>query len=408
MRFFLLLIFLISSPSVILGGPVSQRPYLIIISLDGFRWDYPHRGITPNLDIIAQKGVRALTLKPVFPSKTFPNHYSIATGLYSENHGIINNNFENPFTEKEYRIGDTSAVREDRWYQGETIWAAANRQGLKTASFFWPGSETHLDYKHPTYFQRYNASIAPEHRIEGVIAWLQLPENERPNLIFLYFSDTDDAGHQYGPDSEEMNQVIQGLDSKLGYFYDQLKKIKMAEVVNVIILSDHGMTKTDQDKVILLPEIFDSQIPEFSGSGPLIQFHVGDKTEKDRVYQQLKSREKNFRVYYREEFPRYYHYNHHPFLGDIIALADLGYSFIRDQDRLAKMSTPYSKGDHGYDNHALDMHGIFFARGPDFKEGYQTGTLLNIDLYPLACKLLGIMPSQLIDGSLERIGFILK
>lgn len=385
-----------------------EKPYVLVISFDGFRWDYALRGITPNLDKVARQGVKALTLQPSFPSKTFPTHYSIVTGLYPQNHGLIDNRFQNPFSGDVYRLGDTLSVRDDRWYHGESIWGTANRQGIKTASFFWPGSETHLEYRHPTYFKRYDGSVSHEDRIKGVIDWLQLPEADRPRFILMYFSDTDDIGHKYGPESTEINEAVRLLDKRLGELMDQLQQINMLQRIHIMVISDHGMTALDNQRVILLSDIFGKEVPQFFISGPMIQFHSNDPIEATYVYNRLKENERGYRAYYREEFPEYFHYAKNPFVGNVIAIADLGYSFIRDQKTFERMNSSYRGGDHGYDNFALDMHGIFVAMGPKFRENYATGTILNIDLYPLICRLLGIIPNQMIDGRLERVEYLLK
>ncbi len=385
-----------------------EKPYVLIVSLDGFRWDYLDRGLSPNLTAMAKKGVRSLTFEPAFPSKTFPNHYTIVTGLYPQNHSLINNRFQNPYNGERYRIGDTSAVRDDRWYQGETLWATAWRNGVKSASYFWPGSETHLDYKHPTYFKHYDGKIPHEERIEGIIHWLQLPPEQRPHLLFLYFSDTDTQGHRHGPDSPEVNQAVKLLDEKLGYLQRRLQEIGMLQKVNIIVLSDHGMTELKPDGVIKLWQILGDETVQIAGYGPVVQFFTEDQTQCERVYQKLRNARKGFKVYRREEMPVWFHYSAHPFLGDIIAVADLGNTFVKSAKELKKISGRKIHGDHGYDNHTLDMQGIFVAAGPAFKQNYRCNTIRNIDVYPLVCKILHIIPNQKIDGKFERVGFILK
>jgi ectonucleotide pyrophosphatase/phosphodiesterase family protein 5 len=385
-----------------------EKPYLILISFDGFRWDYPNLGITPNLDKIRANGVKALSLQSVFPSKTFPNHYSIVTGLYPQNHGIVTNHFENEFTGEMYRLGDTSSVRSDKWYHGETIWATAKKQGIRTASYFWPGSETALDYKHPDYFHHYDENISYDTRIQGVIDWLKLPESERPHMILLYFEETDTYGHRSGPLSERNLQAISLLDTKLGLLSEKLDEINLGKKVNIILVSDHGMTDISPEKIVVLQDYFPNEIPPYFGSGPMVQFYEADLDKQNKIYSALKKHEHNFKVYHRSEIPEYFHYNASPFIGDIVVIAEPGYSIIEDREVLVKAGANYSRGNHGWDNHMLDMHGIFYAIGPAFKAGYQCGTLLNIDIYPLMCKILEIIPNQNIDGDLSRIEFLLK
>ncbi len=249
-RFIVLLILLFTFQ--LLG---QDRNYTILISFDGFRWDYPDRGITPNLDFIKENGVHALSLKPCFPSKTFPNHYSIVTGLYPENHGIIANNFIDPVTKEIYKIGDTLAVRNPKWYKGESIWETAKRQGVITASYFWPGSEVELDYRRPDYSEKFVYTRPYDERINGVLKWLQLPYNDRPRFINVYFDATDTSGHNYGPNSNEVNQSIMKEDSLIGKLFEGLRKLDLLDSTNVIVLSDHGMTELSPKRIINIYEI---------------------------------------------------------------------------------------------------------------------------------------------------------
>jgi len=321
---------------------------------------------------------------------------------------LVNNRFINPATGARYKVGDTLSVRDDMWYRGETLWATATRQGVKSASYFWPGSETHLSYKHPTYFKRYNGTISHEQRIQGIIDWLQLPQEQRPHLLFLYFSDTDDQGHRFGPDAPELNQAVKLLDDKLGLLRTKLADIGMLDKLNIILVSDHGMTQLFPDRIINLTKIVDMNAYLYSGYGPLVQFFIKDRTQRKKVLNQLKEKARGFAVYSKETIPSYLHYSQNSFIGDVILVADLGYSFVTSQRELNLIQKHHPKGDHGYDNRALDMQGIFVANGPAFKKNYKTVTVMNVDVYPLVCKILKITPNQMIDGRLERIEQVLK
>lgn len=405
-RFFLYLSFLIFAINFLYAEESHEKPYVIVVSLDGFRWDYPDRGITPSLRDMEETGVRALSLQPSFPSKTFPNHYTIVTGLYPENHGIISNRFTDPFTNDEYALGDRDAVRDDRWYHGETIWATAEKQGIKTASFFWPGSETKLEYKHPSYFMSYDGSVSHDERIDGVINWLKLPEKDRPHLIFLYFSDTDTQGHRYGPDSKELNNAVRMLDDKVGLLRKKLSEINLSEKVNLIVLSDHGMTNVYPDKNIVIDYLENSESVKCDNSGTLISVFAKKKEVRKAIFDRMKKNAKGYKVYLKQDVPEYLHYKSNPFIGDIIAIAEPGFTF--QTSALKKDDENYIRGNHGFDNMGLDMHGIFLAAGPAFKKNFRIGTLLNIDIYPLICKILDILPNKMIDGKFERIEFILE
>lgn len=389
--------------SLQLDGKNSSQPYVILVSFDGFRWDYLDRGLTPNLDNIIKNGVRSLSLRPVFPSKTFPNHISIVTGLYPENHGIIFNHFENPVTNEKYSLGKPEAVRNSKWYGGEFIWETAKKQGIISASFFWPGSEVTAEFRHPNYYKKYDHNLPYEKRVEGVLEWLKMPLSKRPHFITLYFHETDSQGHDYGPNSKEANDAIKLLDHQIGELSKGLTEIGLTDSVNIIIISDHGMTEINPDKIINVESFLDGKKCKFSEDGPVMMI----EPLETGVFELLKEKSENFRVYKREDIPGYYHFSHHPFIYSLILVADPGYSLIDNQDQ-ERGSYLHSKGNHGYDKDFLDMHGIFVAKGPAFKKGFKTGTLWNIDIYPLICEILGILPNQPIDGRSDRIEFILK
>jgi ectonucleotide pyrophosphatase/phosphodiesterase family member 5 len=381
-------------------------PYVILISFDGFRWDYSERGIAPNLEKMKREGVHALSLRPSFPSKTFPNHYSIVTGMYPENHGLISNSFTDPFTKEKYKISDKKVVGESKWYLGEAFWEIAKRNGIICASYFWPGSEIMLDYRRPKYYEKYEHKRPYKQRIDGVINWLKLPEEERPHFITLYFDDTDTYGHRYGPNSPEINQSIQRLDSLIGYLYKGLNTIGMMDSTNVILVSDHGMTDISLDKVVNIEEMLIDFEYEIGGDKPFMMIEPS-KSDFQNVYKTLKENENYYKVYLKEDLPDNFHYSKHPFIYSIILIADIGWSLVNNA-WLKDMNNSYSKGNHGYDNNQRDMHGVFIARGPNIKSNYKTGTIWNVDIYPMLSKIFNIESRSNIDGKLERIEFILK
>jgi predicted AlkP superfamily pyrophosphatase or phosphodiesterase len=403
-KIILLFVFSLSFNTITAASAEKEKPYILIVSLDGFRWDYLDRNLTPNLKKIENNGVRALNLQPVFPSKTFPNHYSIVTGLYPQNHGIIHNSFININTGERYRIGDTVSVRNDKWYHGTSIWTLLQKNGIKSASYFWPGSEVHK--AHPTYFKKFDKSIPHNQRIESIISWLQLPEADRPHLLLLYFCDTDTKGHHFGPDSEELNNAVTFLDSKIAYLQKRLNDIAMLNKINLIVLSDHGMTDISDSKIIDLSGIIEKYKLEYSGKSPVISLYPKNNKEKTIILSELKDKEEGYKVYSKSNTPVYYHYSQNDMLGDILIVADKGYSLLVKQK--ASTFRLKNKGNHGYDNHLLDMQGIFLARGPVFKRAYKTGQLRNIDIFPLICRIMNIGQPQKIDGNIECIDFILR
>lgn len=383
-----------------------NKPYVILVSFDAFRWDYLNRGLTPNLDKIKSEGVYALSLKPSFPSKTFPNHQSIITGMYPAHHGIYANSFYDPFSNETYKMSDSNAVNNAKWYWGEAFWETAERQGIRTASYFWPGSEVKLYYRKPTYVVQYDHTKPENTRIDGVINWLKLPQDKRPHFITLYFSNTDDKGHRYGPNSNEVNQAIQLLDNFAGTIIKRLEEINMKDSVNVIFVSDHGMTEISKERIVNVEKILAGYNCKFLDETALMTIEPPKEKIKE-VYELLKKNENHFKVYYRNEVPEYFHFSDNYLIPSLVLIPEIGWTLLTDKG-IKRMEENNSKGNHGYDNQHLDMHGIFIATGPNFKKNYQTGTLWNIDIYPLLCKIFDIIPRSNIDGKAERIEFILK
>jgi len=383
-----------------------NKPYVLLVSFDGFRWDYLNRGLTPNIDKLIKGGSRAISLQPCFPSKTFPNHYSIITGMYPENHGIISNLFNSIKNKKTYRLGDSVQVRNPEWYLGEAFWETAERNAIKTASYFWPGSEMKLEFRHPSFFKEYKKDTPYKERVDGVINWLKLPMNERPHFITLYFEATDDAGHDFGPNSIEVDRAIMKLDSTTGYLIKSLTDINFLDSLNIILVSDHGMTNTPKEKVINIEELIPDFKCRFVETGPVMKIDCAH-SDIDKIYNSLKIKENHFRIYKKENIPSYLHYSKHPFISPIIIIADLGYSLI--DNRVAKRKVnDYALGNHGFDNSEIDMHGIFIGFGDAFRKYFLTGTLRNIDIYPLLCRIFKIEPRSNIDGRIENIEFILR
>lgn len=383
-----------------------SQPYVLLVSFDGFRWDYLNRDITPNLDAVISNGVKASSLRPIFPSKTFPNHISIVTGMYAENHGIIFNFFEDVETGSIYKLSDTSAVRNPDWYKGEAFWTTAEKNNITTASFFWPGSELNDKNRRPTYYKKYEHNLPYRERIDSVIDWLQLPQSERPHFITLYFHDTDSFGHEFGPNSPEINQSIQRMDNLVEYLNYELSKIGMKDSLNIIFVSDHGMTEIDTNKTVNVEEILTGLDYKLGGSKPLAMIEP-NAHDYDFIYAKLERNQEHFKLYTKENMPEYYHFNKNKNIFSLLLVADLGWSIV-DNKQILNMSKHANKENHGYDNNSTDMHAIFVATGPNFKNGYETGSLWNIDIYPLLCRIFNIQPNHNIDGKLERIEFLLK
>lgn len=381
----------------------AEEPYLLLISFDGFRWDYLQRGKTPNLKKFADEGVQAISLRPAFPSSTFPNHYTIITGLYPENHNIISNRIEDRYTGRVFSLVDTTQVRNSQWYYGEAFWETARRNGIITASFFWPGSELNIEYRRPNYFKYYNHKIPFDERVQQVIQWLKLPESQRPHFITLYFELIDEIGHKFGPNSKEIDSALNVIDNVFANLIENLQKINLIDSLNIIVVSDHGMTEIDTAKIIDISKQVEDETIHISAEGYIAHLS-GPKRNLEAIYPKLKQREHHFKVLWKHHLPQFYHYSNNANIGDIIIIPENGWNLVAS----TKSYIYNVLGNHGYDNNWMDMHGIFIAKGPAFKSNYKVGTLWNIDIYPLLCKIFKIPGRAPIDGDIERIEFILK
>ncbi len=379
---------------------IAQERYVVMVSMDGFRWDYSSLYHTPNLDKIAKKGVKANSLIPSFPSVTFPNHYSIATGLYPDHHGLVANNFYDSTLRLSYAINNRKMVEDKRFYSGEPIWNTAGRQGLKTASYFWVGSETPVNDMQPTYWKKYDGKVKYESRIDTVAKWLSLPEKDRPRLVLLYFSEPDHTGHTYGPNSPNTKKVVENLDSLVGVLTKKLRKTPVAKNIDLIIVSDHGMGPIEASKNIVIDQyISKNWCKQIEGYNPIYTI-LPEVGYEDSILLNLKKVE-HLQIWRKAEVPQYLNYGTNPRIFPLVVLADSSYSLTWSFKKTEK------GGAHGYDIRNTDMHGIFYAVGPDFKKRYQQSSFQNIHIYNLIARLLNINPATN-DGDIKVTEQMLK
>ncbi len=380
--------------------PNSNDHYVLLISFDGFRPDYVDWYNTPNLDKIKSNGVMAKNLKPVFPTKTFPNHYSMATGMYVENHGLIGNQFFDKKLNEFYQIKDRKKVEDKRFYGGEPIWSTAEKQGLKTASYFWVGSEAQAGGHYPSIWKKYDQKQSFDARIDSVTKWFNMPIENRPRLVMLYFHEPDNTGQKYGPKSNENKRMVELVDRTIGNIINKLKTLNIYQKLNVIIVSDHGMTEIDKTKKIVLSKYIDTKKIKLEGSGPYTLLYSDDNNEMGESYLKLKQLP-NIDVYKKEDIPEKWHFKKHYRIKEILVVAKEGWTLLKDN--LEGSYYFYSKAAHGYDNDLQSMQAIFFAQGPAFKKNYTITSINNIDIYPLIAKILNIKPHPGIDGKLENV-----
>jgi len=396
------MLLIILALSTLVAEKVDQ--YVLLISFDGFRADYLDWYNTPNFDMMTNGGFKTKGLKPVFVSKTFPNHYSIATGMYPENHGIISNKFYDKELKETYCLCDPAAVQDFKWYSGEPIWVTAEKQGIKTASFYWVGSVAPVDGVLPGITKKYDESVSFQTRIDSVAKWFSLPEKERPQLILLYFHEPDATGHNFGPRSEETEQKIEEMDRVLGQIVEKMGETPVASQLNYIVVSDHGMVDIDSTRIIDLSEIPELDSLTQEGTGPYAFFY-GSASEN---YENIKNKIEpfpNFDTYLKDEILDRWHFKNNVRIKDMLLVADEGWSILN-----VKNPRPdwIGLGTHGYDNQLWSMHGILLGSGPAFKRGYTRSTIENIHIYPLIAEILGLRPFREIDGRLDLIEDLLK
>ena len=381
-------------------------PTVILISIDGFRWDYLSKTDTPNLDILVENGVISESLIPVFPSKTFPNHLSIVTGCYPENHGILSNNMYDQEWDAEYYIGENSdPVKDGRWYDAEPIWVTAEKQGKLTGTYFWPGSEAEINGTRPSYYGVYDGNISREYRVQKILEWIDLPKQSRPVFMTLYFSDVDSWGHNIGPDAIGMNSIIKEIDESIGLLVSGLNKREILDNINIIITSDHGMAGLSRDRVIFLDDYININDVRMVDWSPVAMILPEDDSIVS-TYSALYDAHPQMSVFKKEDVPARLHFNNHRRIPPIICIAADGWS-ISDRDYFDENPYSFTGGTHGYEPINKSMHGIFIASGPGLKEGLTIDSFSSIHIYEVIAHILDIDTPEN-DASFDSISVMLK
>jgi predicted AlkP superfamily pyrophosphatase or phosphodiesterase len=383
------------APSRTNGAPA---PILVLVSFDGWRNDYTDLADAPNLRALAARGVRAEALIGVFPTKTFTNHYTIVTGLYPANHGIISNNiWDDEIGERFTMSAGTS--RDSRWWGGEPLWVTAIEQGHRASSMFWPGSEVAIKGVRPTEWRPFDDNFPNAERVKQVLAWLALPEPERPSFVTLYFSDVDTAGHDYGPAAPETLAAAARVDAHLGDLVRGIDSLGLTSRTTIMVVSDHGMSPLAPERRILVDDYLDMTTVTVVDWSPVMQLNPRDGTSADDVYRALHGRHHALAVYRGDNLPRRLRLVDNPRIQPVVALAADGWAITtRARFEQAQREGGLSKGDHGYDPWLPSMFGLFVAAGPDLRRGVSVEPFENVHLYELMCRLLDLEPADN-DGS---------
>lgn len=387
-------------------GPNAQgvlsRHYVVMVSLDGFRYDFLKKYGATHLLAIGKHGASSPDgMIPSYPSLTFPNHLSLITGLYPEHHGIVGNSFYDPQRKERYSIYDQKAVTDGSWYGGVPLWSLAEKQGMRTACFFWPGSDAEIAGERPSFYLKFDDKVDDTRRVEQIMAWLRLPEGQRPHFVTLYYSNVDHAAHSYGPDSPQAEAAVKHVDELMGKLEAGLEATHLP--VDLIVVSDHGMQKVDSNWITLDKY---ADLSNFVTVGP--QLYPKSDADAAKAYQKLKAASADFFVYRRKDVPAGLHFDSNPREGDPVIVANGPYEIRAHGPAPGKEDKAPTVGAHGFDPEKfITMRGIFLAEGPDIKPGVTLRPFENVNVYPFVAHILGLEAGK-IDGSVNVLSGALK
>ena len=368
-----------------------DAPYtLLLVSLDGVHPDDLARGDTPNLSRLAAHGVQAEWMVPSYPTLTFPNHYTLVTGLRPDRHGIVHNSMADPELGR-FALSNRDAVGEGRWWSdGEPLWVTAENAGIPTATLFWPGSEAPVRGVRPTRWTPFDAGLPKSERVDRVLGWLSEPVATRPRLATLYFEHPDGAAHAHGPASPEMREAMRAVDAQIGRLVDGIERNGLAGSVDLVIVSDHGMAAVPEGNVVAFEDMVDPELVEPASFGQSVGFNpvAGREAEAERALLGAHERHECWR---KDELPARWNYGSHPRIPAIVCQMQEGWDAL--PARFIERRPPGTRGSHGYDPALASMRAIFIARGPSFASGARLPAFDNVDVYPLLARLLGVEPA---------------
>lgn len=371
---------------------------LLLVSFDGFRWDYINRVPTPNFKTIMKEGVLVDRVVNAFITKTLPNHHTLVTGLNAESHGIVANEMFDPHLNRSFSMDGQNAYDPLWWEEAVPLWVTNQKAGGRSGAAMWPGSDVEIQGAYPTHYVPYNASVPFQSRVEKLLSWFAGPEPI--DFGVLYWEEPDQSGHNLGPESPLLDVVIADIDNKLGFLLEELKRAGLYDDVNLIVTSDHGMTQLSSEKIIELDSYVGRNLYTWVDKSPVVGI-IPKEGYFDEVYTSLLNANPNLYVYKKEDIPDHYHYRHNDRIMPILLEAREGWTIVQNK------TLKFMLGNHGYNNSLPSMHPVFVARGPAFQNDYVKDTMHSVDLYPLMCYILGVPPMPN-NGSLANVQDLLK
>lgn len=376
-----------TGPAPSVATATTAPPTVLLLSIDGLRADMVDRGHSPNLARLAREGVRSVGMSPSYPSLTFPNHYTLVTGLRPDHHGIIHNSMRAEDL-GDFRLDNRDAVTNPAWWGGEPIWVGVEKAGYKSATWSWPGSEAAIQGVHANQWHAYDESVPLPERMQLVLSWLQgAPDGHKPRLVAAYMEQVDKAGHNHGPDSPEYAAAVRQVDAAIGQLLDGMRRDGMLDQTNVIVVSDHGMANVPDGQVIATEDMVAPEIAREVSVGQSVGFtpQPGREREAEKA---LLGAHPHYDCWKKEHLPARWHYGTHPRIPPIVCQMHEGWDALTRKSIARR--PPGSRGSHGYDPALPSMQAVFVARGPSFRQGLLLPRFDNVDVYPLLARLTGI------------------
>ncbi|KAH8114406.1 Phosphodiest-domain-containing protein [Phellopilus nigrolimitatus] len=345
------------------NGTNDFKRTVLIVSIDGLRADYLDRGLTPHLLDISKKGLRAKFMKPIFP----PSSHFNRTGLYAESHGIVANNFWDPYTDTEFHYNKENSTWNPAWWFGEPMWETTGRASLISANLMWPGPPRTSSGASPTYFVPWKDKVPLSKKLDQIMQWIDMPLEERPQLIMAYEPSLDQAGHLTGPNSALVNKTLQYVDTFAKDLHTQLVARNLTEIVDVVFVSDHGMTDTSHPELVYLDDILGEEgysFIEHEDGWPSKGFRFSSKCNATHYLDILQSaaaqNPEKFEVFTHQSMPEQYHFADNYRIAPVYVVPKMGYALTTRKEG----DDGLSKGNHGYDNNEPSMRAMFVAHGP--------------------------------------------